>query len=186
MTTFETHWAPLARYPSNQSDPVVGIETRVRGRAPDVLTFQYVLRAPLPHVRIPSVRPPGLAHELWKHTCFEAFIADRAANSYHEFNFAPSRQWAVYRFDAYREGMSPVDVTTPPEIVVRRLEDRFELDATVRLSDLGALRDAPTLKLALTAVLEHDSGTLSYWALKHAPGKPDFHHPEGFVLELSL
>ena len=72
----------------------------------------------------------------------------------------------------------------PPEIVVRFLENRLELDATVRLSDLGGSRGGGTLKLALTAVLEDDSGTLSYWALKHAPGKPDFHHREGFVLEL--
>ncbi len=156
------------------------------GRSPDVLTFQYVLRAALPSIRIPPALPPGRADELWKHTCFEAFIADKAANGYHELNFAPSRRWAIYRFDAYRQGMSPVDVTSLPEIVVRRFEDRFELDATVRLSDLGVLRDAPTLKLALTAVLEDGSGTLSYWALRHAPGKPDFHHPEGFVLELSL
>jgi hypothetical protein len=37
-------------------------------------------------------------------------------------------------------------------------------------------------------VLEEDggalSGALSYWALRHPPGKPDFHHPAGFALEL--
>ncbi|MBI3061386.1 MAG: hypothetical protein HYY83_05345 [Deltaproteobacteria bacterium] len=27
-------------------------------------------------------------------------------------------------------------------------------------------------------------GTISYWALKHPPGKPDFHHPDAFALEI--
>jgi hypothetical protein len=39
--------------------------------------------------------------------------------------------------------------------------------------------------VALAAVIEADTGELSYWSLQHAPGKPDFHHPDGFTLELS-
>ena len=38
--------------------------------------------------------------------------------------------------------------------------------------------------VAITAVFEFDDGQKSYWALAHAPGKPDFHHPDGFVLDL--
>jgi hypothetical protein len=41
------------------------------------------------------------------------------------------------------------------------------------------------LQLALSAVIEDDRGTLSYWALKHPSGKPDFHHPEAFALEVA-
>ena len=37
---------------------------------------------------------------------------------------------------------------------------------------------------ALAAVIEDDSGNVSYWALKHAPTRPDFHHPAGFILEV--
>jgi hypothetical protein len=40
------------------------------------------------------------------------------------------------------------------------------------------------LRIALTAVVEDAAGELSYWSLRHAAGKPDFHHAEGFVLEL--
>ena len=36
----------------------------------------------------------------------------------------------------------------------------------------------------LTAVVEDDRGSLSYWALRHAPGNPDFHDPDAFALEL--
>jgi len=37
---------------------------------------------------------------------------------------------------------------------------------------------------AITAVIEEADGTKSYWALAHPAEKPDFHHPDGFVLEL--
>jgi hypothetical protein len=40
------------------------------------------------------------------------------------------------------------------------------------------------LQLALSAVVEDEQGLLSYWALKHPPGRPDFHHPDAFALEL--
>jgi hypothetical protein len=34
-------------------------------------------------------------------------------------------------------------------------------------------------------VIEAIDGTLSYWALAHAPGSPDFHHLDCFALELA-
>jgi hypothetical protein len=40
------------------------------------------------------------------------------------------------------------------------------------------------LTLALSAVIEDEDGVLSYWALKHPAGKPDFHHRDAFALEL--
>jgi hypothetical protein len=33
-------------------------------------------------------------------------------------------------------------------------------------------------------VVEDEHGALSYWALKHAPGKPDFHHPDSLALRV--
>jgi len=81
--------------------------------------------------------------------------------------------------------MSPTNVTVPPSLEVRNFDDRLELDAAIRLPEPVDPPGGRTLKLALTAVVEDNSGTLSYWALQHAPGKPDFHHPDGFVLELT-
>jgi hypothetical protein len=46
------------------------------------------------------------------------------------------------------------------------------------------LREARRLRIAMTAVIEDDAGSLSYWGLRHAPGKPDFHNPDGFALEI--
>jgi hypothetical protein len=125
------------------------------------------------------------ADALWKHTCFEAFIAPSDLPGYHEFNFSPSRDWAIYRFSAYREGMAPAKIEQAPQISLHRGDAGVELKATVRLESLADLRGAPRLKVALAAVIEDENGRLSYWALRHAPGKPDFHHPNAFALEVA-
>ena len=174
-------WAALACYPTTLTDAVRGVDFRVQREPSGILILQYVLRAEMLHVRVPPLEPPARADGLWKHTCFEAFISPATQRGgYYELNFSPSRQWAIYSFERYREGMSPADLAAPPELTLRRFDDRLELDAAIRLPELRS----PTLKLAVSTVVEDDSGTLSYWALKHAPGKPDFHHPDGFVLEL--
>jgi hypothetical protein len=185
MTHFKSEWTALACYPTTLSGAVRGVDIRLAREPSGSLNIRYVLRADMFHVRIPPKVPPARADGLWAHTCFEAFIAPAgAAGAYYELNFSPSLQWAIYSFEAYRQSMSPADVSAPPEVTVRTFDDRLELDATIGLDDLKGLRAAPTLKLAVAAVVEDDSGTLSYWALKHAPGKPDFHRGDGFVLEL--
>jgi hypothetical protein len=151
---------------------------------PGLLVFQYSLEADMSRLRVPQSGSPRRADGLWKHTCFEAFVAISGAPGYFEFNFSPSQEWAVYRFDGYRAGMSPVGGGSSPEISVRRFDHRLELDSAVRLQETAALGGKLHLRLALAAVIEEDNGRLSYWALKHAPGKPDFHHPDGFALEL--
>lgn len=183
MTVFETPWNALAPFRSSDAS---GRQISVRARRGEggVLTLQYVLRAEMAHVRVPPAHSADRTDGLWNHTCFEAFIAIPERPSYYELNLSPSSQWAVYSFESYRKGMSPAGISTPPTLAVRRGDYSLELDATVRLQELSALQGAHTLKLALSAVVEDDSGTLSYWALKHAPDKPDFHHPDGFVLEL--
>ncbi|HEY6923377.1 MAG TPA: DOMON-like domain-containing protein [Steroidobacteraceae bacterium] len=185
MTPLESEWIALASYPTAPGGAVRGVDIRIAREPRGSLTLQYVLRADMLHLRVPPTARPARADGLWMHTCFEAFIASAAASTaYYELNFSPSLQWAIYSFEAYRQGMSPTAVTVPPKLTVRAFDDRLELDAAIELHDLQALGATHTLKLAVTAVIEDDSGTLSYWALKHAPGKPDFHHPDGFALEL--
>ena len=100
-----------------------------------------------------------------------------AAGGYREFNFSPSTQWAAYDFDGYRAGMRNADVLAP-RIEGRHGQKHYELHVAFDLPGDGPWR------VALTAVIEETGGVKSYWALKHAPGKPDFHHADGFVLEL--
>jgi hypothetical protein len=185
MTPFKSEWAALTCYPTAVSGAVRGVDIRVAREASGSLTLLYALRADMLRVRIPATAPPARADGLWAHTCFEAFITPGVAGAgYYELNFSPSLQWAIYSFQGYRQGMSPTDVTAPPKLTVRTFDDGLELSATIGAHDLKGLRAVHTLKLAVSAVVEDDSGTLSYWALKHAPDKPDFHHGDGFVLEL--
>jgi hypothetical protein len=148
-----------------------------------VLALTFSLEGDLNRVRVPAPRPPRRTDGLWQHTCFEAFVAAKGETAYHEFNFAPSGEWAAYGFRSYRDG-ALLEEATDPQITVRSAPDRLELDAVIRLECLPAAQAGAQLRLALTAVLEDAEGHLSYWALRHPPGKPDFHHPHGFALEL--
>jgi hypothetical protein len=132
-------------------------------------------------LRLPPLMAPARADELWRTTCFEAFIAAPASESYLEVNLSPSRAWALYAFDGYRGGMKSPPVQ-PPDIDVRRSPGRLELSAVVDLADLAS---EGAWRLALTAVIEREDGAKSYWSLAHPEGKPDFHHAAGFVLALA-
>ena len=184
MSSIVMQTAVLTAHPSTPCDAVRGLGVQLRAEEPGILVFRYSLDADMSRVRVPLSVAGGRADALWKHTCCEAFVAPVDAPGYHEFNFSPSLEWAIYRFSSYREGRSPAEIVRAPEISVRRGGDGLELQSAVRLGDLADLRDARHLRVALAAVIEDDNGRLSYWGLRHPPGKPDFHHPNGFALEV--
>src|SRR5258707_5417309 len=186
MSSVEMKSAMLTAHPSTPNNDVRSLAVQLRAEEPDILVFQYSLVADMSRVRVPELGASGRADALWEHTCFEAFVAAGDAPGYHEFNFSPSLDWAIYRFSAYREGMSPAEIGRVPEISVRRGDDGLEITSAVRIGDLADLRDVSHLRIALAAVIEDDKGKLSYWGLRHPPGKPDFHHPDGFALEVAL
>ena len=129
-----------------------------------------------------SSRPASArTDELWRHTCFEAFIG--AGVAYYEFNFAPSTRWAAYQFSGYRTGMRIATEIGTPEIAVQSSLERYTLQASLELDQLLFPRGA-MLRLGISAVIEESSGRRSYWALAHPPGKPDFHHSDCFTMKL--
>jgi hypothetical protein len=85
----------------------------VRPRAGRLL-LSYTVAGKIGDLLMPAVIASSRADELWRHTCFEAFIRGTQADSYYEFNFAPSNQWAAYRFDSYRKGMGVADEIGAP------------------------------------------------------------------------
>ena len=172
----------LACHPQTPCQAIRGVDA-VMGAAPgNILTLAFVLECDLSRLRIPEPRSSRRAGGLWAHTCFEVFVMAEDGPGYREFNFSPSGEWAVYAFRSYRDG-GELDVDLAPGIVVRRTMNRLELDAEICQDFLPPGRP---LRLGLSAVMEDADGELSYWALRHPPGKPDFHHTDAFALQLVL
>jgi hypothetical protein len=186
MTQSIPYTAVLTCHPETSSQWVHGIEARVVWTESGSLSLTYFLKGDITRVRIPPPRAPRIADRVWQHTCFEVFLAVNGQPTYYEFNFSPSGEWAAYAFKGYRDGAPIEDDGLHPEIVVSSAANSFELEALVRLDRLPLIRAHKSLRLGLSAVVEETDGTLSHWALKHAPGKPDFHHPDSFALELAL
>jgi hypothetical protein len=176
-------WIDLKCHPSTRTETVRAIQVAVRRAANAELQMTFRLDGEIPRIRVSPVRIPRFAKELWKHTCFEVFIALDGQAAYHEFNFAPSREWAIYAFRGYRDGSPVADETMRPNIATRSTANRLELDALVRLDTLSATYPRATLRIGLSAVIETNKG-ISYWALRHPKDKPDFHDANGFSLLL--
>ena len=135
--------------------------------------------APAGKFVVAEVVEPERSEDLWRTTCFEAFLRAEGENPYREWNFAPSTQWAAYDFANYRDERTEADVTAP----YIRTEDNLTWWG------LGASIAVPAdqqWQLGLSAILEERDGTKSYWALAHPEGnKPDFHHPVCFAARLA-
>lgn len=179
LTHSSTHTAALTRHPETSSHAAQEIVVRVAWAQEDMLAFTYTLTGECARLQIPAPRSPTRIDGLWQHTCFEAFISERCDSPYWEYNFSPSREWALYHFRSYRERVesAPTETESAPGITTQETETRLTLAAHVRLPH--PLISRP-LRLALSAVIEEKSGMRSYWALRHPPGKPDFHHRDSF------
>lgn len=153
------------------------------GAVLDTLELVWLLRAATAAIRVPPPREPAHRDGLWRSTCFELFVADPAGAGYREFNFAPSAEWAAYAFTAYRQGMVTLALPARPAIEVQIVADALQLRARLPRAALGLLPNerGARRRCALAAVIEQVDGTLSYLALAHPAGRPDFHDPVGFV-----
>jgi hypothetical protein len=142
------------------------------------LNIWFGVGAPASKFAVSQATEPARKDELWRTTCFEAFLRPAGGDAYEEWNFAPSGDWAAYHFTGYREGMREAEVGAPPYI---RMEDNltwWTVGATI------ALEAGAQWELGLSAVLEDSDGAKSYWALAHPSDRPDFHHPDCFVAKL--
>lgn len=151
-----------------------------QARTADGWRLRYTLDGAPSALRLPPpARHPGPADGLWRHTCFEAFIAPATgAPGYLEVNLAPSLAWATYAFSDYRSGQRVAQEAPLEDPRCEREAHRLLLAA--RLSwDPG-----PAARVGLSAVLEAADGALGYWALAHTGERPDFHRRDAFVLQL--
>ena len=184
ITPFISNRVRLACHPDTDAYAIEGIEADVSWIRTQTLAFTYILKGDFTRLRIPPPQAARRADRLWEHTCFEAFVSVTGGPEYSEFNFAPSGEWAVYGFRHYRDRTPLEDDMLAPKITVHNVIGGLDLSAIVGLDRLPAIPPRARLRLALSAVVEKKDGLLSYWALKHPAGRPDFHHPDAFVLEL--
>lgn len=167
----------LIRHPDTPSGSVDRVMVNLPPSASREIWLEYSV-SPTAGLVLPGEKEPLRTDGLWSSTCFELFVQPVGSESYFEFNFSPSFQWAVYQFSSYRSGRRDWP-SHDPEIWISPAGEHFFL-AVEAMPDLP-----PTaLKIGLAAVIEEMDGTKSYWALNHPPGAPDFHHPDCFALHI--
>jgi hypothetical protein len=88
----------LKLHPDSRAPAVRHIEVEVARPHGGGLLLRYIVSGEIAALALPAVAAPTRADELWRHTCFEVFIQSGPGEAYYEFNFAPSAQWAAYRF----------------------------------------------------------------------------------------
>ena len=145
------------------------------------LQVVFELSAQLNNLAIPEFEASKAQRKenLWEHTCFEAFLAQKGMSNYWEFNLSPSGDWNVYSFTGYRKGMKheilfkvlPLDVQIPSK-------SEFNMRTVI---DLDLIPLSADLVIGLSAVLENKEGVKSYWAVNHPGETPDFHARGGWL-----
>ena len=169
----------LICHPDTPSTAVDKIDVAIARPEPSILALRYTVAGRIAEISFAPPSEPLRTDELWRTTCFEAFVETAPGAGYYEFNLATSSKWAAYHFSEYREGMAIAELS-PPAIITGANATHIDVDALIYLPP----SDMPW-QLALSAVIEETSGAKSYWALKHPAGKPDFHHSDGFIAELA-
>ena len=176
----------LKLHPDSHSNAVTQIEVDVARPRAGHLMLSYSLTGKLRDVLMPPAATSTRGDGLWRHTCFEAFVRPAAGAAYYEFNFAPSTRWAAYRFGNYRNGMSAAMDIGVSIVDVQSGADCYSLRAALDFDRISDLSGHVGWHLGLAAAIEDVGHRMSYWALAHPPGKPDFHHDDCFVHELIL
>lgn len=169
----------LICHPETPSAAVDRIDVAVARPQAGILALRYTVAGRIAQVNFAPPSDPVRTDELWKTTCFEAFVETMPGAGYYEFNLSPSSKWAAYHFTGYRDGMALAELA-PPAIITGANATNIDVDALIYLPP----SDAPW-RLALSVVIEETSGEKSYWALKHPVGKPDFHHADSFAIQLA-
>jgi hypothetical protein len=175
----------LKPHPDSPALPAIQIEAEVLQPRASQVVLRYVVTGSVGDILLPPIVASARGDELWRHTCFEAFVATAVGTAYYEFNFAPSTQWAAYRFEGYRTGMRLAQGIAAPDIETRSAAGSYTLQATLTVDRLPDLPPDAAWRVGLSALIEDTRGEMSYWALAHPPGKPDFHHADCFAYEFA-
>lgn len=172
----------LLCHPDTPANGIRSVQARVI-HSGDGTNITALIDANPATILLPDAAKPYRADGLWRTTCFEVFHT-LPEGGYVEYNFSPSSQWAAYLFKEYRVGMTPLAVEHFPPSSSWSTDDWIADEKMMWVhADVGTSIPLPA-RIALSAVIEETDGTKSYWALRHPPGPPDFHHPDCFALTL--
>lgn len=175
---------PLVPHPGHPSRSRFIVKAGVRRRDARHLLLGFRIYREVDQIRWHDEILEGRADELWRHSCFEAFVGRVAAPDYVELNLAPAKRWALYAFAGYREGIRAIDDASVARMNFVRRDlsvPRVEMRVMLELPQRFAGED---WRLGLSTIIEETDGAKSYWALAHAPGPPDFHNSDCFVARL--
>ncbi|MCW2382055.1 MULTISPECIES: DOMON-like domain-containing protein [unclassified Sphingobium] len=171
--------AALVCHPDTPCDALAALGMQIELTDDHGWEIGFVAMGRIADLRLPEAAPGIHTDELWRTTCFELFVAEDD-DAYAEYNFSPSGAFAAYHFDHYRTGMRPFDIPAPH---ILQAADAERLSLSVRLTEDALVWDRSGA-IGASAVIQEANGTLSYWALAHPPGWPDFHHRDCFALRL--
>ena len=174
----------LKAHPEFAHPAVTAISAEASRPEAGALRLRYLVQGDLGRIAVPAPAASTRTDELWRRTCLEAFVRNQTGDAYLELNVSPSSQWAAYEFSGYRVGMAPATGVSRPRIEVATRADTLELTADLDLDRIDGLSLSGPWKVGLSAVIAQTDGGVSYWALRHPPGRPDFHHADCFALEL--
>jgi hypothetical protein len=170
----------LIRHPSTPCDAISRIEADAERSADGGLSLRYTAHGSIDGLLLPVKAKAERTDLLWQHTCFEAFIKPQPGTAYTELNASPSSGWALYSFSSFREEMTEA----PDAIQISPIDVKIAPGSLILATSIRGLEHTFDWRIALSAIIEEKSGRKSFWALKHPPEKPDFHHDDCFDLQL--
>ena len=171
--------ATLSPHPASPAAAVDRLTVTVERPSAGTLHLRYELEGRVDEIVVQAPAPPERADNLWRTTCFEAFLRPVNCASYLELNFSPSGRWAAYDFSAYRAGMVQLALPAAPRVTRTQTSGRLTVEILLSL-EFGPGPYA----LGLAAVIEEKSGGKSFWAASHGGDAPDFHDASCFVHRL--
>ena len=170
----------LEPHPAHRPLAISAISARIIGMDETWLRVRWRIESAQQLV-VPPFAGKGRADELWRTTCFELFLQPEGGAAYVEFNLSPSERWAAYDFASWREGRADRPMPREPECTLRQGDTMAVFDAAI---PRGGVPEGDCA-MAFGAVIEEQGGVISYWALAHPEGKPDFHVAACFTSRLA-
>lgn len=149
-------------------------------RSGDWLSLDYLLEADLDLLQIPkTTSQPQFKEELWKTTCFEAFLKS-SSSAYLEWNFSPSGDYWNQGFVDYRKVDPQFKELTP---LLIQVESDQTQNKCLRIRSKVPLEDE-YVKLGLASAVHLKNDECLYFSLKHSENRPDFHRADSFLIDL--